>query len=196
LPGRPCLRCGAFGTHYLTCPGLRLPSGYRLVDAVGAEHRWTANHYLSLYDYIKYWTWRAGALEKPWRESRHDARYLDLTARPACLPAAGSSGWPPHCAEHGLPWDERGKLVVARDEAETKRLRRAFLAEAAATCPVITEQFLEAFGQVAGDRAGNGQAVVLLRAQLAGSGPMGWRLPATVSTSAGFGGALSCRHSH
>jgi hypothetical protein len=33
LPGRLCLRCGAFGTHYLTCPDLRLPSGYRLGDA-------------------------------------------------------------------------------------------------------------------------------------------------------------------
>ena len=39
-PGRPgellvrqCIRCGAVGTHYLTCPGLRLPSGYRLGDA-------------------------------------------------------------------------------------------------------------------------------------------------------------------
>ena len=30
LPGRPCLRCGAVGTHYLTCPDLRLPPGYRL----------------------------------------------------------------------------------------------------------------------------------------------------------------------
>ena len=33
LPGRQCTRCGAVGTHYLTCPGLRLPSGYRLGDA-------------------------------------------------------------------------------------------------------------------------------------------------------------------
>jgi hypothetical protein len=32
-PGRVpelCTRCGAVGTHYLTCPSLRLPSGYRL----------------------------------------------------------------------------------------------------------------------------------------------------------------------
>jgi L-2-hydroxyglutarate oxidase LhgO len=29
----------------------------------------------------------------------------------------------PYCAEHGLPWDERGKLVVARNEVETQRLR-------------------------------------------------------------------------
>jgi L-2-hydroxyglutarate oxidase LhgO len=28
-----------------------------------------------------------------------------------------------YCAERGLPWDERGKLVIARDEAETRRLR-------------------------------------------------------------------------
>jgi hypothetical protein len=33
LAGGQCTRCGAFGTHYLTCPGLRLPSGYRLGDA-------------------------------------------------------------------------------------------------------------------------------------------------------------------
>jgi L-2-hydroxyglutarate oxidase LhgO len=28
-----------------------------------------------------------------------------------------------YCAARGLPWDERGKLVVARDEIETQRLR-------------------------------------------------------------------------
>jgi L-2-hydroxyglutarate oxidase LhgO len=28
-----------------------------------------------------------------------------------------------YCADRGLPWDERGKLVVARDETETRRLR-------------------------------------------------------------------------
>jgi hypothetical protein len=32
LLGRQCTRCGAVGTHYLTCPGLRLPSGYRVSD--------------------------------------------------------------------------------------------------------------------------------------------------------------------
>ena len=37
LPGRQCVRCGAVGTHYLTCPGLRLPSGYRLGDVPGPE---------------------------------------------------------------------------------------------------------------------------------------------------------------
>ena len=36
-PERRCVRCGAVGTHYLTCPGLRLPTGYRLVEAPGAE---------------------------------------------------------------------------------------------------------------------------------------------------------------
>jgi hypothetical protein len=30
LPTVQCTRCGALGTHYLTCPGLRLPAGYRL----------------------------------------------------------------------------------------------------------------------------------------------------------------------
>jgi hypothetical protein len=30
-----CIRCGAVGTHYLTCPGLRLPSGYRLSEDPG-----------------------------------------------------------------------------------------------------------------------------------------------------------------
>lgn len=29
LPTRQCTRCGAIGTHYLTCPSLRLPPGYR-----------------------------------------------------------------------------------------------------------------------------------------------------------------------
>jgi hypothetical protein len=29
-PARQCARCGALGTHYLTCPILRLPRGYRL----------------------------------------------------------------------------------------------------------------------------------------------------------------------
>lgn len=28
-----------------------------------------------------------------------------------------------YCADHGLTWDERGKLVVARDQAETVKLR-------------------------------------------------------------------------
>jgi len=36
-PQRQCTRCGAVGTHYLTCPGLRLPSGYRLGDTPGPE---------------------------------------------------------------------------------------------------------------------------------------------------------------
>ena len=33
LPGRHCIRCGAVGTHYLTCPDLRLPSGFRFGEA-------------------------------------------------------------------------------------------------------------------------------------------------------------------
>jgi hypothetical protein len=32
LLGRQCTRCGAVGTHYLTCPGLRLPPGHRVSD--------------------------------------------------------------------------------------------------------------------------------------------------------------------
>jgi hypothetical protein len=28
-PARQCTRCGALGTHYLTCPIPRLPRGYR-----------------------------------------------------------------------------------------------------------------------------------------------------------------------
>jgi hypothetical protein len=31
--GRRCAQCGAVGTHYLTCPSLRLPAHYR----VGAD---------------------------------------------------------------------------------------------------------------------------------------------------------------
>jgi len=38
-PGTQCARCGAVGTHYLTCPGLRLPSGYRLSDVPRPEKR-------------------------------------------------------------------------------------------------------------------------------------------------------------
>ena len=34
-----CIRCGAVGTHYLTCPSLRLPSGYRLSGDPGPECR-------------------------------------------------------------------------------------------------------------------------------------------------------------
>jgi hypothetical protein len=37
LPARQCTRCGAVGTHYLTCPSLRLPSGHRLSEAPGPE---------------------------------------------------------------------------------------------------------------------------------------------------------------
>jgi len=37
LPAAQCTRCGAVGTHYLTCPGLRLPPGYRLSADPGPE---------------------------------------------------------------------------------------------------------------------------------------------------------------
>ncbi|MBV9095524.1 MAG: hypothetical protein JO132_16890 [Streptosporangiaceae bacterium] len=32
-----CTRCGAVGTHYLTCSTLRLPAGYRLSQDPGAD---------------------------------------------------------------------------------------------------------------------------------------------------------------
>jgi hypothetical protein len=32
-----CPRCGAAGTHYLTCPSLRLPPGYRLTEDLEPE---------------------------------------------------------------------------------------------------------------------------------------------------------------
>jgi hypothetical protein len=31
---RQCGRCGGVGTHYLTCPALRLPKGYRINDRI------------------------------------------------------------------------------------------------------------------------------------------------------------------
>jgi hypothetical protein len=31
-PGWQCARCGGLGTHYLTCPLLQLPRGYRFSD--------------------------------------------------------------------------------------------------------------------------------------------------------------------
>jgi hypothetical protein len=37
LLGRRCIRCGGVGTHYLTCPSLRLPPGYRLSAEHGPE---------------------------------------------------------------------------------------------------------------------------------------------------------------
>jgi len=37
LLARLCMRCGATGTHYLTCPSLRLPPGYRLSEDPGPE---------------------------------------------------------------------------------------------------------------------------------------------------------------
>jgi len=38
-PQKQCARCGAVGTHFLTCPALRLPSGYRLADVPAHETR-------------------------------------------------------------------------------------------------------------------------------------------------------------
>jgi hypothetical protein len=35
LSARQCPRCGAISTHYLTCPSLRLPPGYRLSRGPG-----------------------------------------------------------------------------------------------------------------------------------------------------------------
>lgn len=35
LVTRQCTRCGGAGTHYLTCPTLRLPPGYRLNEDSG-----------------------------------------------------------------------------------------------------------------------------------------------------------------
>jgi hypothetical protein len=37
LLGRRCIRCGAVGTHYLTCPSLKLPPGYRFSAERGPE---------------------------------------------------------------------------------------------------------------------------------------------------------------
>jgi hypothetical protein len=36
-PAGQCPRCGAAGTHYLTCPSLRLPPGYRLTEDLEPE---------------------------------------------------------------------------------------------------------------------------------------------------------------
>jgi hypothetical protein len=32
VPVRQCGRCGGVSTHYLTCPALKLPPGYRISD--------------------------------------------------------------------------------------------------------------------------------------------------------------------
>jgi hypothetical protein len=34
---RQCGRCGGVGTHYLTCPALRLPKGYRINDRINGR---------------------------------------------------------------------------------------------------------------------------------------------------------------
>ena len=33
VPVRQCGRCGGVGTHYLTCPALKLPPGYRISES-------------------------------------------------------------------------------------------------------------------------------------------------------------------
>jgi len=33
VPVPQCGRCGGVGTHYLTCPALNLPPGYRISDS-------------------------------------------------------------------------------------------------------------------------------------------------------------------
>lgn len=33
IPVRQCGRCGGVGTHFLTCPALKLPPGYRISDS-------------------------------------------------------------------------------------------------------------------------------------------------------------------
>jgi hypothetical protein len=33
VPVRQCGRCGGVGTHFLTCPALKLPPGYRISDS-------------------------------------------------------------------------------------------------------------------------------------------------------------------
>ena len=48
--------------------------------------------------------------------------YLPGSAK-ATLCRRGAGLLSAYCAERGLPWDARGKLVVARDDAETVRLR-------------------------------------------------------------------------
>jgi L-2-hydroxyglutarate oxidase LhgO len=48
--------------------------------------------------------------------------YLPGSAK-ATLTRRGAGLLMAYCADRGLPWDARGKLVVARDEAETEKLR-------------------------------------------------------------------------
>lgn len=37
VPVRQCGRCGGVGTHYLTCPALKLPPGYRISESRARE---------------------------------------------------------------------------------------------------------------------------------------------------------------
>ena len=53
----------------------------------------------------------------------HAGIYYQPGSAKATLTRRGVGLLRAYCAERGVPWDERGKLVVARDEAETVRLR-------------------------------------------------------------------------
>jgi len=44
---RQCTRCGALGTHYLTCPVLRLPRDYRLSEDPASAYRSGAGNHAS-----------------------------------------------------------------------------------------------------------------------------------------------------
>jgi L-2-hydroxyglutarate oxidase LhgO len=67
-----------------------------------------------------------GAPKRPRRRKANTVHaviyYLPGSAK-ATLCRRGAGLLRGSCAERGLPWDARGKLVVARDEAETARLR-------------------------------------------------------------------------
>jgi L-2-hydroxyglutarate oxidase LhgO len=53
----------------------------------------------------------------------HAGIYYQPGSAKARLCRRGAGLLEAYCTEHGLPWDARGKLVVARDETETTRLR-------------------------------------------------------------------------
>ena len=64
-----------------------------------------------------------------WHQSGHNSGvvhagiYYTPGSAKATLTRRGVHLLADYCAARGLPWDERGKLVVARDEAETGKLR-------------------------------------------------------------------------
>jgi L-2-hydroxyglutarate oxidase LhgO len=59
-----------------------------------------------------------------------------------------------YCADRGLPWDARGKLVVARDEAETERLREIERRSAANGVPGVRWLDAAAIAELEPDIAG------------------------------------------